>query len=144
MKNKNGGTRSGAEFDEKCFTNRFIKSSGEINAMEIVRRDAQRAPRRTSSVGNTVAVVRREERRGTREIERDTEGVVTRVGLFAGWPELIITDGYQPVNSDTPLRASPAALSVSLCASNWSHGEISNPPHDRCRRRPRFATAAPA
>lgn len=32
-------------------------------------------------------------------------GVVTRVGLFAGWPELIITDGYQPVNSDTPLRA---------------------------------------
>ena len=44
------------------------------------------------------------------------EGVVTRVGLFAGWPELIITDGYQPVNSDTPLRASPTVLSVSLCA----------------------------
>ena len=42
--------------------------------------------------------------------EREREG---GVGLFAGWPELIITDGYQPVNSDTPLRASAGALSVS-------------------------------
>ena len=46
--------------------------------------------------------------------------------MFAGWPELIITDGYQPVNSDTPLRASAAALRpfpaparhpLALCAS---------------------------
>lgn len=75
-------------------------------------------------VGN---VERSEEKREIEENERGREmevrkesergkSIVTRVGLFAGWPELIITDGYQLVNSDTPLRASPTVLFVSVCA----------------------------
>ena len=55
---------------------------------------------------------------GARQYGRLLEGgSYTRVGLFAAWPELIITDGYQPVNSDTPLRASPAALSLFISLS---------------------------